>query len=287
MSTAKTSVMGVGFIGKRYCELYPDETIPVMRHGLFPPTANTLFLRSTTSNYGVLSPHDHKVDVRTNLDHLMDVLPAACGTFNMVSSWFVWGSAAGTSATSPARETDPCDPNGIYSITKLAAEKVVRSYTETAGAGLVPGPTSYRILRLCNVIGNDPRAGKQKNALEMMLRKVALNQDVDLYVGDNWRNVMHVDDVCRAIHTCLTKGDLNTIYNVGHLISVRMIDLIEHAKARTGSKSRINLVMPPRFHQIVQVPDFWLDTTKLRSLGFTPSMDPYQAVDRVLANLEV
>ncbi len=272
----KVSVMGVGFIGGRYCDLY-SHACPELRETVTPRYDDVLFLRSTTDNYAP-TRGDFHTDIDTNLTHLMKVLPVTRGVFNHVSSWFVWGSAAGTDAAHPARESDPCDPNGFYSISKLASEKLIRSYCEMAGK-------QYRILRLCNVIGNDPRAGKQKNALEMMLAKVKRGEDVDLYTGDCYRNVLHVDDVCRAIRLCLDKAPLNEIVNIGAPQSVRMYDLINHAIARTGSKSRINLVAPPRFHQIVQVPDFWMDTTKLRGLGFVPDMDAYQAVDRVLGGM--
>ncbi len=271
------SVMGVGFIGSRYCELYPEETVPEQRDCAFPTQSDVLWLRSTTNNYHPVHG-DLATDIDTNLTHFAEVLPTVDGVFNLISSWFVWGSAAGQEAAHPAHETDPCDPNGWYSITALAREKLLRSYQQTR-------QRSYRVLRLCNVIGNDPRAGKEKNALEHMLRQVARGEEVTVYTGDCYRNVMHLDDVCRAIRLCLEDAPLNEVVNIGNTTSVRMIDLIEHAKTVTGSKSPIKLVAPPRFHQIVQTPDFWMDTTKLRSLGFVPDMDAYQAVERVLANL--
>jgi dTDP-glucose 4,6-dehydratase len=212
------------------------------------------------------------------------VLPNVRGTFNWLGTWFV-AANAGQDPTSPAREDCPCDPNGLYSITKLAAEKAVRSYVQTAATGLVKGPSSYRILRLCNVIGNDPRAGKQKNALEYLLGRLVDNEPVQIYEGDNYRNYLHVDDVCRAIHLCLTDGEPNSIYNVGAPESVRLIDLIEHARDRLGSLSIITRVPVPPFHRIVQVPDFWFNTDKVKALGFTPETDAFGAVDKVLEGI--
>lgn len=278
MSAGRLSCMGIGFILGRYCELYP-ETFPEARDALKPRYEDVLYGRSTVSNYNVLKPETLKLDVETNLCHLLDVLPNVRGSFAFLSSWFVYGD------TSACRETDCCRPTGLYSISKLAAEQMLQSYCATASAGLVQGPSSYRILRLCNVIGNDPRAGKQKNALEYMLSRVARGEDVDVYEGENYRNYLHIDDVCRGINLCLAKGDANTIYNIGASQSVRMIDLIEHAKARVGSKSRINIVPVPAFHKIVQVQNFWMDTTKASILGFTPELDAFEAVDKVLANL--
>lgn len=281
--------MGVGFIGSKYFSLYPSDTTPEHRDTVIPNEDDVLFTRSTVDNYAVLRGTP-KRDIETNLMHLMDVLPNVRGTFTWTGTWFSFGKNrgghdAGFDAWEPARETDPCNPTGFYSITKLAAEQIIASYTKTAQAGLVPGPRNYRILRLCSVIGNDPRAGKEKGAIEMMLRKIVRGEEVNLYTGDAYRNVLHVDDVCRAIRLCMEHGDLDTIYNIGAPTSVRVFDLLQHALAVTGSKSRINLVAQPRFHEIVQTESFWMDTTKLASLGFTPSMDAYQAVDRVIAGM--
>ncbi len=269
---------GTGFILSRYHQLYPHETVVEPRASVKPLGDDALWGISTVSNYAP-TRGDLQTDIDTNLTHFAQVLPTVDGVFNLISSWFVYGSAIGQDPTHPARETDPCDPNGWYSITALAREKLLRSYQQTRGR-------AYRTLRLCNVIGNDPRAGREKNALEHMLRQVMRGEDVTVYSGDCFRNVLHVDDVCRAIHLCLSRDEtLNGVTNIGAPRSVRMVDLVEHAKSVTGSKSRVTLVAPPRFHQIVQVPDYWMDTTKLRGLGFVPDMDAYQAVERTLAEL--
>ncbi len=278
------SVMGsTSFVGSRFCAMYPDEAYPEPSRMVVPLCKDVLMLRSTVSNYGP-QHGDLTSDIEINLLHLARVLDhvahmRSVKTFTFVSSWFCYGAAAGTTPDHPARETDPCDPNGMYSITKLAAEKMVRSLCQTWG---IP----YRILRLCNVLGNDPCASKQKAAVVDMLAKAKRGEDISVYTGDGYRNWLHVDDVCRAIHTCLsTDATLNSVTNIGAPRSERTYDLIHHAIATTGSKSRVNLVVPPRFHEIVQVESFWMDATKLRALGFTPQWDAYQAVDRVLEEM--
>lgn len=283
--------MGVGFVGSNYCRLYPDETTPEPRAALVPSNQDVLFTRSTTHNYNVLKPETLKLDVETNLSHLLDVLPNVGGSFAFLSSWFTYGKGGFNSGETwgvggGARENDGCHPTGLYSITKRAAEEVLQSYWETVQAGLVKGPSSYRILRLCNVIGNDPKAGKQKNALEFLLRKVVNNEDVQIYEGDNYRNYLHVNDVCRAIHLCLEKEEtLNDITNIGAPESVRLIDLITYAIQKVGSKSQITRILVPPFHKIVQVADFHMNTNKLKSLGFVPEMDAFQAVDEVVKGI--
>ncbi len=270
------TLMGNGFIGARYRELYPDTALEP-RNGLVPSRKDVLYSISTVHNYHA-ADGDLERDIDTNLRHLVRVLPNVCGTFTFLSSWFTYAGGRPSTPQEPARETDNGRPIGFYSASKLCAELLVESYCRSNN---IP----FRILRLGNVIGGDPKADKRKNALEWMINRVAAGEDVDLYTGDNYRNVSFVDDICRGIHLAIERGDINTIYNVGNTHSARMFDLIQHAKTITGSNSRINLIAPPRFHSTIQTSDFWLDTTKLRSLGFTPDMNPYQAVERVLANL--
>ena len=272
----KLSVFGgKGFIGSKYCSLY-DNTIVMDREANVPSTKDVLYLISTTHNYHVKT--DVHKDIDTNLSKLMDVLPNVEGTFNFVSSWFVYGKGAGYEKSLPASEYSHCNPTGFYSITKKAAEDLIISYCETFGK-------SYRIIRLCNVIGGDSGAGKQKNAVEYMLQKIVNNEDVEVYTGDNYRNFLHVNEVCEAINLIMSEGKLNDIYNVGSHNSERIIDIMQYAKDKVGSKSNIKLVIPPKFHSIVQATDFFMDTKKLRGLGFVQKKRTYEVVDGILDKL--
>lgn len=289
------SLMGAGFIGGNYARLYPDDTVIEPRESVVPTQPDTLFTRSTTTNYLPLQG-DLKTDIQTNLLHLADVLPNVRGTFTFLSSWFAAvGGDWGHHPAFRSKEHHLSRPNGFYSSTKLCAEQLIRSYVETVEAfafrsdvpAPITGPAAYRILRLCNVIGNDPRAGRQKGALEWLLSKVVANEDVPLYeeAEGGVRDILHVDDVCRAIRLCIEKGDLNTTYNVGRGHSHSMEDLIRYAIERTGSTSRIVKVPVPAFHRVVQTPRFYMDTPKLRALGFEPQYSVWESVDKVLESL--
>ena len=285
------SLMGKGFIGSNYVDLYPEDVFVEDRSCVVPwPLArDVLYTISTTSNYGPING-DLNVDIDTNLGHLVSVLPNVRGEFNFLSSWFVYGfNNWGHHPAWRAKEEHLCNPNGYYSITKYAAELLVRSHCHTAATGLIKGPTGYRILRLSNVIGNDPRASKQKNAFEYLLQKVLAGQDVSVYEGDNYRDTLHVEDVCRAINLCITdtpvNDRINNVINIGRGESHRLEDLLQYAIDKTGSTSKIVRVPVPEFHKVVQVPDFFMDTAKLRGLGFEPKYSIWESIDKVIAGL--
>lgn len=269
----KISVFGVGFIGSNYCRMFPDDVIPIESGDTNPKSSDVLYMRSTTDNYNVFS--DVHLDINVNLNGLMDVLPNVTGTINYVSSWFVYASPK-TNIQSPVDENSPCHPNGMYSICKLTAEMLTRSYCETFNK-------KYRIMRLCNVIGGDNGAGKKKNAFEFLLGKIKKNEDIDVYIGNNYRNYMHVEDVCRAMRLIMERGKQDEIYNIGFRESYRLEDLLTYAIKVSGSTSKINHVEAPAFHKIVQAESFFMKCDKLYKLGFLPHYSPFEAISKIIS----
>ena len=66
----------------------------------------------------------------------------------------------------------------------------------------------------------------------------------------------------------MDKGEVNEIYNIGSGKPTRVSEIVELAKHLTRSRGNIINIEPPEFHKNVQTQHFWLDTTKLKSLGF-------------------
>lgn len=275
---SKISVYGsTGFIGSKYCSIFSNH-IPIPREQNEPETNNILYLVSTIHNYNVFD--DIKMDVETNLVKLLDVLGQCRAkydtdfTFNFISSWFVYGQTNDL----PAKETSDCNPKGFYSITKRAAEQLIISYCETFGI-------KYRILRLCNVYGDyDNKSSKKRNALQHLIEEVVKGNDINLYDrGENIRDFLHIEDVCRAIDTCVNSDKTaNSIVNIGSGKATKFIDVMNYVKSKTNSPSNFNFVDPPHFHKVVQVQDMYLDVSTLRSLGFVESTDIYSGVDKLI-----
>jgi nucleoside-diphosphate-sugar epimerase len=253
------SIFGsTGFIGKKWMELYPEESFPEDRSSVKSKYKEILYFRGTNSNYSVFK--DPTLEVRTNLLLLTEMFKSLTSqhSFNLISSWFVYGK----NNCEINKETDYCNPKGFYSITKLTQEQLLESYSNTFNI-------KYKILRLCNVIGKDKGASSQKNATEFMIKKLKNNEEVNIYEGDNYRNFLNVEDVCNAIKLVIDKGD-QSIYNIGNKESIKMVDVIEYCRNRLNSKSKINFIKSPDFHNQVQSKNFHMDTSKLQSLGFKP-----------------
>ena len=234
---------GTGFIGSRFSEMYESDVSVIDRQTYIPKSKNVLYFISTTSNYNVFE--DIHLDINTNLSTLMNVLENCKEkglVFNFISSWFVYGKTEDL----PATENSVCNPKGFYSITKLCAEQLIISYCETFGI-------KYRILRLANVYGEDDKSvSKKKNALQFLINELVNNRDISLYDGG--------------------KNIRDFIY----------IDLMTYCKNKLKSRSTIISVLPTDFHDIVQVKNMYLDTAKLKLLGFKQKTTINEGLDLIM-----
>lgn len=266
---------GTGFIGSEFYKQHDKESNIVKRDQLVVPRDSIiLYLISTVDNYNVLT--DPKLDINTNLIHLMDVLSANRDnnvTFNFVSSWFVYGSTE-----LPAKETSCCKPKGFYSITKLAAEQLIESYCKTYNI-------KYTITRLANVIGkNDHKVSKKKNALQYLINQMIQGQDINLYYGGKvYRDFVHVLDVVSGLRFIMDNGISGEIYNLGSgTAPIEFGNIINFIHSEIKSTSKIGTMEPTDFHNIVQVKNMYLDTSKLTNLGWKPTMNPLEAIKSIL-----
>jgi nucleoside-diphosphate-sugar epimerase len=250
---------GTGFVGSHFVDHSNFDCTIIDRDARKPLTNESLFLISTTHNYHVFE--DVHIDIDTNLSLLVDVLSNLApgkSVFNFISSWFVYGDAE-----LPASEESPLSPKGFYSITKMAAEKLVESYCRTF-------KIDFRILRLSNIYGvGDKSAGKKKNALSFLINEIKENKEINLYHnGEFFRDYLHLDDAVRAIDLVLKDGNVNEVYNIGGGEKILFKDVIDSVFQITNSTSKIKIVEPAEFHKIVQVKDFYMNCDKLKKLGF-------------------
>lgn len=268
---------GTGFIGGRYAREYSDEAfieprvIGIYKASKFP---NILYFISTIHNYHVFEDGMGIFkDVHTNLITFLEILKQSHEVhkenviFNLISTWFTYGSTE-----LPAKETSPCNPTGFYSITARAREQLLISYCETFGL-------KWRILRLGNVIGiGDKKISRKKNALQYMIRELAQGREIELYQNGAIRDFIDVRDCIRAIHLVLEKGELNQIYNISNGSGLNVKDLVYIAWQEAGYTGIIKDIPVPDFHRVVQTPKMWMDTKKLKSLGYVQQHDIKQSV---------
>ena len=265
----KVSLFGHGFVGREYKKQFPD-TVVVDRDARYSPTESILYGISTVHNYHPKEGDLFK-DVDTNLTHFLGVLQANQDrdiTFNLISSWFVYGET-----DLPAREDSHCNPKkGFYSITARAREQLLIAYAETFGM-------KYRILRLGNVIGiGDKKISKKKNAVQWMVRELAQGREIKVYRGGAVRDFIDVRDCAKAINLVIGKGELNTIYNISNGEGLNISMLMDVANREAKFRGTVGEMETPSFHKTVQVPKMYLDTKKIKELGYVQTYDIKQSI---------
>lgn len=256
-----TILGGKGFVGGQYVKDYYHHAIGNIAsvnerddYEVYSP--NVLDFISTVHNYNVFE--DSHLDINTNLNTLMTTLDNfrdwkhRGGVFNFISSWFVYGANCG------ALETDACNPNGFYSITKRCAEQLLISYCDTFGL-------NYRILRLGNVIGpGDNKVSARKNVLQYVANQLKEGKPVELRgSGFFYRDYIHVEDCSRAIELVVAQGEVNSIYNIGNGCTWPFLSIVDFLHKELNSIS-------PLVYNHTPVDSFYMDTTKLRALGYKP-----------------
>ena len=277
---------GHGFVGSEYCKISKQDCIKNDRDNYQVQSANCVYFISTVDNYNIHI--DSLLDINTNLIVLVKVLDeyrnyvketGEQGVFNFMSSWFVYGQDSEFGEGSLGiPETDPCEPKGFYSITKRCAEQLLMSYCETFGL-------QYRILRLANVLGKqDKKVSAKKNALQYLLAEIASNRPVDLYdSGYFYRDYIDVRDCARAIDLVVQRGEINSIYNIGNGRPIIFRDIIRYARDSMDSASELRTIEQKEFHKKVQSSrSFFMDNTKLKSLGYRPQYTIQETVDDII-----
>jgi len=252
-----------GRIGSYYSKLFKSIAIP--RNTEKPLSSRVLYFISTTDNFNVFT--NPTIDVETNLLELVKRLHKCrlhgLSEFNFVSSWFVYGKRY-----DKCLETDYCFPSGLYPVTKLAAENIVIDYCNQFNI-------KWRILRLGNVYGGSDKGSDKRNALHKFVQDIKENKDIKIFKNVG-RDFIHILDVCRGIYTVVEHGEHNSIYNIGTGSKFMMSSMLSEALKLTKSSSQITCIdPPPDYNQAVST---YLDTSKLKKLGFKPFIHPLQGI---------
>jgi len=159
-----------------------------------------------------------------------------------------------------ARETDPIAPRNPYSASKAGADRLAYSYFVTYGVPVI-------VTRASNNYG--PRQYPEK-VIPLFATNALEDKPLPLY-GDGLqvRDWLHVEDHCRALDLVLHRGVLGETYNVGGGCELENLELTRRVLRILGKPEGL----------VTRVADrpghdrrYSLDTTKLRALGWSPSV---------------
>lgn len=175
----------------------------------------------------------------------------------------------GSSVSLPVNEEAPTNPKGIYEISNLTAEKIIKVYNDVHGIRSV-------LLRLSNIYG--PRSQMQHSRFGVcnwFVRLAIDNQKIQVYGdGSILRDFAYVDDTVEAIiASSIVPGAYGEIFNVGSDIPVSFLELVKTIieVGKTGQWEFAEF-SPERKAQ--EPGDFYSDISKIeRIVGWRPKTD--------------
>lgn len=174
----------------------------------------------------------------------------------------------GSSVSLPVNEEAPTNPKGIYEISNLTAEKIIKVYNDVHRIPSV-------LLRLTNIYGPRSQMMHSRFGVFNWFIRLAMDEDTIQVFGDGsiLRDFCHVDDTVDAImRSAVTEEARGEIFNVGSDIPVSFLELVETIiKVAKRGSWRFAEFSPERKAQ--EPGDFYSDISKIRRIvGWKPKI---------------
>ena len=186
--------------------------------------------------------------------------------FVQISTDEVYGSVP----TGASRETDELKPRNPYSASKAGADRLAYSYFATYGLPVI-------VTRASNNYG--PFQFPEK-VIPLFVTNAIDEIPLPLYGdGRHIRDWLHVEDHCRALDLLIEKGTNGEVYNVGGGSEVANVDLTHMILDLVG---RPRTLIRPVQDRPGHDRRYSLDTSKARSLGWTPREDFAEGLRRTV-----
>lgn len=172
----------------------------------------------------------------------------------------------GPSLSLPANEESPTNPKGIYEISNLTAEKIIKVYNDVHGIRSV-------LLRLSNIYGPRSQMKHSRFGVCNWFVRLAMDDATIQVFGDGsiLRDFCYVDDTVDAIlMSAITPEAYGEIFNVGQDIPVSFLELVETI-VDVGKQGKWQYAEFSPERKAQEPGDFYSDITKIgRIVGWKP-----------------
>jgi len=161
----------------------------------------------------------------------------------------------------PVTEETSCNPTSMYAANKLTSEHYCKIYEIMYGVDTL-------VFRITNSFGPREQVVANKNAINFLIYKAFRGEEITIYdEGNFFRDVIYVSDVISAIKTIMQKGKSGNIYWISSATKTWFSDLGNWLKEITNTK--VTYIESPSYAKKVDVGNFLVDNSKLKSLGWS------------------
>jgi UDP-glucose 4-epimerase len=208
------------------------------------------------------------------------VLMEACKKYNRNAVIIRSGTRGqyGSAIKLPVNENAPTNPKGIYEISNLTAEKIMKVYNDNFGIRCV-------LLRLTNIYGERAQMKTHHYGIANWFVRLAMDKKTIKVFGDGQlkRDFLYIDDCVNALlMTATNKKAYSEIFNVGVDKPSTFLELakIIIKKAKAG-RWEFAPFSPERKAQ--EPGDFYSDITKIKKLvGWGPQVELEEGIEKTV-----
>ena len=194
---------------------------------------------------------------------------------------FVLGSTfvvIGRPSKLPVNEQTPCNPTMLYGVNKLSSEYYTKIYNQVYGL-------DTNIFRITNSFGPREQIIPNKNAINYLIYKAFKGEDITIYNnGKFFRDLIYISDVVSAIDKILRKGKSGELYWTSSAKKTWFYQIGDMLEKLT--KARTKYVKPPKYTKKVDVGNFVVNNSKMKSLGWKPKISVEEGISKTLKYFE-
>jgi UDP-glucose 4-epimerase len=185
----------------------------------------------------------------------------------------------GSSVKLPVSEDAPTNPKGIYEISNLTAEKIIKVYGDVHGIDCA-------LLRLTNTYGPRAQMKHSRYGVVNWFVRLAIDGETIKVFGDGQilRDFLFVDDCVEALlMSAVCQPVVGEIFNVGVDKPTKMVELAETIVQVAGSgRWEFAPFTPERKAQ--EPGDFYSDISKIRRIvGWEPTTSLEEGLRKTIA----
>ena len=190
---------------------------------------------------------------------------------------FVLGSTfivVGKPEKLPVTENTPCNPTTIYGTNRLASEHYCKIYHDVYGINTL-------IFRITNSFGPREQVISKKNAVNFLIHEAFKGNELTIFKkGKFFRDLIYISDVISGIKTIMTKGKSGDLYWISSGKKTWFYQLGELLEQLTEAK--VKFVKTPKYTKKVDVGNFVVSNSKLKSLGWKPKVNLNEGIEKTL-----
>ena len=178
----------------------------------------------------------------------------------------------------PVNEETPCNPTTIYGANRLASENYCNIYHKVYGLDTI-------IFRITNSFGPREQVVANKNAINFLIYQAFKGRQVTIFNdGKFFRDLIYISDVVSGIKTIIKKGKSGNLYWISSAQKTWFYQLSNWLEKLTNA--RIKYIKSPSYTKSVDVGNFVVDNSKLKSLGWKPNISVKNGIQKTIEYFE-